>query len=170
MTLQEFKTLLQENGGKSFEIVLPTGDGVPMQFHITEIGRVEKTFFDCGGTLRTRTTCQLQAWVGPDDDHRIQTDKMGRMLERCAEIVPDATLPLELEYEMESGFVSQFPVADFEVSEGAVVLHLGMRHTECLAPELCIVPANVPASKGISLSLSPVESSGACSCGPTGCC
>lgn len=143
---------------------------MPVQFHITEIGRVEKTFFDCGGTLRTRTTCQMQVWVGPDDNHRIQTDKMAKMLERCAEIVPDESLNLELEYEMESGFVSQFPVGGFEVSEHAVVLHLGVRHTECLAPELCIVPANVPASKGLSLSLAPAESSNACGCGPAGCC
>jgi hypothetical protein len=71
MTLQEFKALLHKNRGRQFQLLLPHGAPVPVQFHITEVGRVEKTFVDCGGTLRTRRTCQLQVWIGPDDDHRI---------------------------------------------------------------------------------------------------
>ncbi len=170
MTLQEFKALLQDNRGKLFQVALPTGDQVPISFHITEVGRVEKTFLDCGGTLRNRSTIQLQVWVGPDEDHRIQAGKMADILERSGAVVPDDTLPLEMEYEMENGFVSQFPVADFAISEEAVVLHLGVRHTECLAPELCIVPANVPTSKSFSLTMAPVAETNGCGCGPSGCC
>jgi len=166
MTLQEFKALLQDNRGKLFQVALPTGDQVPISFHITEVGRVDKTFLDCGGTLRNRSTAQLQVWVGPDEDHRIQAGKMVDILERSGAVVPDDTLPLEMEYEMENGFVSQFPVADFAVSDVAVVLHLGVRHTECLAPELCIVPAN----KSFSLSMAPVAQTNDCGCGPSGCC
>ena len=169
MTLREFKTLLQDNRGRLFQVALPTGEGVPISFHITEVGRVEKTFLDCGGTLRNRSTAQLQVWVGPDEDHRIQAGKMADILERSGQVVPDDILPLEIEYEMESGFVSQFPVAGFAVSNDAVVLHLGVRHTECLAPELCITPANVPAFKS-SLSLEPVIETNGCGCGPSGCC
>ena len=165
MTLSEFKALLQENRAKLFQIVLPQGEAVPVSFHITEVGRVEKTFLDCGGKLHTRRTCQLQVWVGDDEDHRIQAGKMADILERSGAVVPDDSLPLELEYEPEGnfGFVSQFPVADFSITDAAVVLHLGTRHTECLAPELCLVP-----STGKSLSLT-VASNG-CDCGPAGCC
>lgn len=166
MTLQEFKSLLHQNRGKLFQVVLPQGDAVPVSFHITEVGRVEKTFLDCGGKLHTRQTAQLQVWVGPDQDHRIQAGKMADILDKSSEVVPDPSLPLELEYEREDGFVSQFPVADFEVSEDAVVLHLGVRHTECLAPELCIVPAPMD-SKPFGLAMAPLNS---CGCGPAGCC
>jgi hypothetical protein len=167
MTLSEFKSLLQENRGKLFQVALPTGDAVPISFHITEVGRVEKTFVDCGGKLHTRKTCQLQVWVGPDEDHRIQAGKMADILDRSGEVVPDDSLPLELEYEMENGFVSQFPVASFAVSDDAVVLEMGVRHTECLAPELCIVPAAAAPSQSIALTMAPANG---CGCGPAGCC
>ena len=166
MTLSEFKSLLQNNRDKLFQVALPTGDQVPISFHITEVGRVEKTFLDCGGKLHTRSTAQLQIWVGPDEDHRIQAGKMADILERSGAVVPDDTLPLELEYELPNGFVSQFPVGGFNVSEEAVVLELGVRHTECLAPELCIVPAN----KSFSLTMAPVAETNGCGCGPSGCC
>ena len=170
MTLQEFKSLLQDNRGKLFQVVLPTGDAVPVSFHITEVGRVEKTFVDCGGKLHTRKTAQLQVWVGPDEDHRIQAGKMADILDRSVEIVPDDTLPLELEYEMENGFVSQLPVAGFSTSDEAVVLELGVRHTECLAPELCIVPAPT-ATQSVALTMAPSgAASNGCGCGPSGCC
>lgn len=167
MTLFEFKALLQDNRDRAFRVVLPTGDAVPISFHITEVGRVEKTFLDCGGKLHTRSTCQLQVWVGPDEDHRIQAGKMADILVRSGQVVPDDSLPLELEVELSNGFVSQFPVADFAVSDKAVVLHLGVRHTECLAPELCVVPA--PAFKS-SLSMAPVIELNSCGCGSSGCC
>ena len=167
MTLREFKALLHQNRDRLFQVVLPHGDAVPISFHITEVGRVEKTFLDCGGKVHTRKTAQLQVWVGPDEDHRIQAGKMADILDKSGAIVPDDTLPLELEYEREDGFVSQFPVASFEVSKSAVLLRLGVRHTECLAPELCLVPASESAPKSISLALAP---SNGCGCGPAGCC
>ena len=67
MTLQEFKSLLRENSGKLFQVVLPTGDAVPISFHITEVGRVEKTFLDCGGKLHTRQTCLLYTSDAADE-------------------------------------------------------------------------------------------------------
>ncbi|HEX9997273.1 MAG TPA: DUF6428 family protein [Abditibacterium sp.] len=164
MTLQEFKNLLHNHRETLFQLRLPHGDAVPVSFHITEVGRVEKTFLDCGGKLHTRKTCQLQVWVGPDEDHRIQAGKMADILDQSEVVVPDDSLELELEYEREDGFVSQFPVSHFEVSDQAVTLHLGVRHTECLAPELCIVPAPSPGS----FSLPMIVTGGGC--GPTGCC
>ncbi len=173
MTLLEFKTLLQNNPTKLFQVVLPHGDAVPISFHITEVGRVEKTFFDCGGQLHTRSTAQLQVWVGPDEDHRIQAGKMAEILERSRAVVPNDGLALELEYEMENGFVSQFPVGGFSVSGDAVVLQLGERHTECLAPELCLAPSvSNAASKAAPIALTMISSdaNGGCGCGPSGCC
>ena len=158
MTLLEFKTLLQENRDKGFRLVLPDQNAVPISFHVTEVAFVQKTFIDCGGTMRETRTCQLQAWVGPDEDHRIAAGKMADVLNRAVHFLPSEELDLEIEYE--SGAISQYPVAKAEVSDEFVTLQLTTKHTACLAPELCIVPS--------SASLPMAADS--CGCGPSGCC
>lgn len=75
MQLNEFKALLEANRDKAFRLQLPDQSAVPVSFHITEVALMHKTFIDCGGTLRESRTCQLQAWVGPDDDHRIASHR-----------------------------------------------------------------------------------------------
>ena len=52
MTLSELKSLLAAHPQRAFRLLLPDGDPVPVSFHITEVGRVHKSFLDCGGTPR----------------------------------------------------------------------------------------------------------------------
>ena len=99
MTLSDFKTLLQNNRDKGFRLVLPDKNAVPISFHITEVALVQKIFIDCGGTMRDTKTCQLQAWVGPDEDHRIAAGKMADVLGRAAHFLSSKNLELEIEYE-----------------------------------------------------------------------
>lgn len=106
---------------------------------MTEVGRVQKTFLDCGGTLRELVTCQLQIWVGEDYDHRIETEKMASILELAKPYLPDESIPVEVEYE--NKVISQYTIQGAEVSGDSVVLQLANKHTECLAPELCGLPA-----------------------------
>jgi len=159
MTLAEFKDLLARHAEHLFRLRLPDGAPVPVSFHITEVGRLHKTYLDCGGTLRESTTCQLQVWVGEDYEHRIETGKMAGILAKAAAILPDEAVPLEIEYE--DRVISQYTVAGHEITGDAVILNLAHKHTECLAPELCGLPAigRLPALPGKS----------SC-CGPTGCC
>ena len=110
-----------------------------MSFHVTEVGRVHKTFLDCGGTLREQVACQLQVWVGEDFDHRIETGKMAAILEKARAWLPDETVPVEVEYE--DRVISQYVISGADVTSEAVVLNLAHKHTECLAPELCGLPA-----------------------------
>ncbi len=163
MTLSQFKTLLQDNRDRGFRLTLPDQSAVPISFHITEVAFVQKTFIDCGGTMRELKTCQLQAWLGPDEDHRIAAGKMADVLERAAKFLPSEDLELEIEYE--TSVISQYAVANAEVSDQFVTLQLSTKHTACLAPELCIVPA--PRSNAIALEMAP---SNVCGCGPSGCC
>lgn len=149
MKLRELKELLQANSEKQFLLQLPNAQQVPVSFHITEVGQINKTFIDCGGKVHSQQTCQLQAWVGPDEDHRIEAGKMASILEIARSIVPNDDIDIEIEYE--DTVISQYPVQGATVSEDAVTLVLTTRHTDCLARELCIVP-----------------SSGGC--GPVGCC
>ena len=154
MTLAQFKTLLAQNTGKAFQLLLPTGDAVPQSFHITEVGLVNKTFLDCGGTLRRTSACQLQAWVGDDEDHRLAAGKLTGILNKAASFLIDTDVPVEIEYE--DGVLSQYPVSNAEVTDSSVVLHLESKHTDCLAKDVC-------------LPKQPAEAS-SCGCGPRGCC
>jgi len=158
MTLSQLKLLLTEHSGLAFRIQLPDGSAVPLSFHITEVGRVTKTFLDCGGTLRETVACQLQIWVGQDYDHRVETGKMASILGKGASILPDESVPVEIEYE--DRVISQYTIEGHEVLADSVVLRLGHKHTECLAPELCGLPS---IERLPSLSAKPC-------CGPTGCC
>jgi hypothetical protein len=139
MTLNEFKALLEANRDKQFLLQLPNEKTIPQSFHITEVGLVTKTFIDCGGKVHTVQTCQLQAWIGPDIDHRLEAGKMADILKIAQSIVPSDSLTLEIEYEDE--VISQYPVADATISDEAVTLLLTTKHTDCLAPELCVLPS-----------------------------
>jgi hypothetical protein len=160
MILSELKSLLAAHSDRYFRLALPDGSAVPVSFHITEVGRVHKSFLDCGGKLRERTTCQLQVWVGEDYDHRIETRKMAGILEKGKSLLPDESVPVEIEYE--DRVISQYTIENHELTGDAVVLRLAPKHTECLAPELCGLPALPPAGR--------LKTSAAPCCGPQGCC
>ena len=156
MKLSELKSLLTAHSDRHFRIALPDGGAVPVSVHVTEVGRLHKTFLDCGGTLRESITCQLQIWVGEDYDHRIETGKMASILGKAKSLLPDDSTPVEIEYE--DRVISQYTITGHELTDDAVVLQLAHKHTECLAPELCGLPSldRLPAIGG--------------KCGPAGCC
>jgi len=158
MILSELKSLLTEHSERFFRIALPDGNAVPVSFHVTEVGRLHKTFLDCGGKLREITTCQLQIWVGEDYDHRIETGKMASILEKAKSLLPDDSTPVEIEYE--DRVISQYTIKGHELTDKAVILKLANKHTECLAPELCGLPL---------LQLPAIGAKSSC-CGPGGCC
>lgn len=140
MKLIELKNLLEANRDKLFSLQLPDKNQVPVSFHITEVGQINKTFIDCGGKVHSVQTCQLQAWVGEDFDHRIQAGKLADILKLAAAIVPGDDIDVEVEYEATT--ISQYPIAEYSITEDAVVLHLKTKHTDCLAKELCLLPTS----------------------------
>ncbi len=151
MKLHQFKALLEANRDKQFRLQLPDEKDVPVSFHITEVGQVNKTFIDCGGKVHSVQTCQLQVWLGPDSEHRLEAGKMADILKVAQKIVPDDNLDLEIEYEDQ--IISQYPVAGSQITDEAVTLRLTSKHTDCLAKELCLTPVGASS----------------CGCGPTCC-
>ncbi len=139
MNLSEFKSLLKSQAHKQFRIQLPDGSPVPVSFHVTEVGLVQKTFIDCGGTLREQASCQLQVWVGEDGDHRLEAGKALLILEKAKSFLPDESIPVEVEYEDQ--VISQYTIEGHDSDEDSVVLNLAHKHTDCLAKELCGVPS-----------------------------
>ena len=114
MKLSQFTDLLQSHPEKPFHLVLPGSKTVPVSFHITEVGHVAKKFIDCGGKLHTVESCQLQAWLGDDTDHRLLAGKMAGVLDLAeAKGVLPADEDLDMEIEYEDTAISQYTVADF---------------------------------------------------------
>ena len=136
--VKTLKEHLANHPGKEAQLILPGGEEVPQHFHVTEVGGVRKDFIDCGGTKRVSSWCLLQAWVATDVEHRVGTDKLLKVLEMGASVMPGDFLPVEVEYE--AGVISQYPLAAVEAGEEAVILKLGTKHTDCLAKDKCGIP------------------------------
>lgn len=158
MKLSELKSQLASYPERHFRIRLPDASSVPLSFHVTEIGHVRKTFLDCGGTRRETEACQLQIWVGKDYEHRIETGKMAAILEKGHTVIPDDSVPVEIEYE--DRVISQYTITGHEISDDAVILNLAHKHTECLAPELCGLASinRLPALGGKTSCCAPGQS------------
>lgn len=135
MNLKELIQVLLENPDKALHIMLPDGDHIPEHFHITEVGLVQKTFIDCGGTKRELKSCLLQAWVANDFDHRLQTSKLAEILNLALPMLGSDDLPVEFEYEQD--YISQFPLVGIMTAPSGVLFSLGTKHTTCLAPDKC---------------------------------
>ncbi len=135
MTIIDLKTALASEKGKGLAFSLPDGDLVPAHFHLTEIGFIRKEFIDCGGTIRVEGKCLLQVWVANDVEHRVDVDKFLQILEHGKPVLPSEELPVEVEYE--HPYIAHFPIGDIEVEEEKVTLKLTLRHTDCLAKDVC---------------------------------
>lgn len=136
MKTTQFKSQLTSHPNHTLVFELPDGDRVPVQAHITEAGRVDKSFLDCGGTVRTVSTCQLQAWVDENDEaHRLAPGKLAGVLDLAAPLLRGDDLEVEVEYE--DCALSQYPVLEATATDSELVFKLGEKHTECLAPEFC---------------------------------
>ena len=144
MTLGGLIDILAANPGLAILVALPNGSFVPAHFHVTEVGRVQKDFIDCGGTIRSSISCLLQLWIASDLSHRLDTTKLAMIISKGAELFESTEVPLEVEYE--SGVVSQYPVLDFAIDPTGLILRLGTKHTACLAPDRCGVQLDVLAS------------------------
>jgi hypothetical protein len=145
------KTLC-DHPGSNLRFILPDGGIIPAHAHVTEVGRVDKTFLDCGGTARRNSSLCLQTWVADDIDHRLAAGKLAAIIDRAAPILGNDDLEAEIEYE--DGFISQFPIESATPQGELIAFTLGTKHTDCLAKEICLP--------------TPQESSSCCS--GTGCC
>ena len=135
MNVNDLHNLLAAHPGERMHFMLPDKSFVPAHFHITEVGRVRKDFIDCGGTVRSATTCLLQVWVAHDVDHRLETTKLAKIMEIAQPLLGSDQLPVEIEYEGEA--ISQYPLGGAESTPAGLLFYLGSKHTACLAPEKC---------------------------------
>lgn len=140
MKLSAFKAALDQHPDGSLAILLPSGNSVPAHFHVTEIGRTEKNFVDCGGKTRHLAFASLQVWVADDTDHRLPAGKLSAIIEKASCLLGDDDP--EMQVECQEGTLGLFSVEGSIFTAGSLVFSLANKQTACLALEVC-----VPASK-----------------------
>ena len=135
MTVKDLRAALAAHPGSKMHWMLPDQSFVPAHYHITEVGKVQKDFIDCGGTVRSAQSCLLQVWVANDTDHRLETTKLASIMQVAEQLLGSDELPVEVEYE--DGVISQYPLGGGEYTPSGLLFYLGNKHTACLAPEKC---------------------------------
>ena len=100
MKLSELKKITSKALKIGFE--LPNGKPVPAHFHVTEVGSSVKRFIDCSGKLRTKETIVLQLWSADDYNHRLNPDKLLKILELSEAKLKLQDLEVEVEYQSET--------------------------------------------------------------------
>lgn len=136
MRLGAFRSALNAFSDRNLAFVLPEGDSVPAHAHITEVGRTQKRFLDCGGKLRLHAFASLQIWVADDIDHRLPAKKLSAICDKAEEIL--GTDDPEVQVECQEGSIKLFSISGFKVTEELIVFSLANKETACLAMETCL--------------------------------
>src|ERR1017187_2734529 len=134
MKIDDLAVCLARNKEKNVYFILPGYATIPIHFHLTELGRVQKDFIDCGGNVRQVVTCTLQLWVADDTDHRLTADKFYKIILAGAKLI-SGDLQVEVEYQQES--LTVFKLDHVHVQDNSIEIYLAPKLTACLAPDRC---------------------------------
>lgn len=153
MQLSVFKAHLQQVDRLQF--LLPNGQKVPAHFHLTEVGKIGKTFVDCGGVMRTENVVSIQLWTAQDVYHRLSPQKLLTILDMATAKLSLPDVEIEVEYQGNQSMEKY----GLEWREGSFALR--PLHTDCLAKDKCGIPASIlPLTQKVSSCCEP--GSGCC--------
>lgn len=145
MNLGSFLSIVEGSPTSAIRFHLPGGATVASHYHVTEVGRVTKDFVDCGGSRRSRTSCQLQLWVASDTEHSLKAGKLSTIFAAARHLSMDPSVPLEVQYGEERAVV--YDVSCVKAGPEAVDVYLAGQKTECLAPDKCGVQSCCSGSR-----------------------
>ena len=138
MKLSEIKNYLKRLDTIAFQ--LPNGSLVASNFHVTEIGKINKHFIDCGGTVRNEEVVNFQLWEADDYNHRLHPDKLIHIIELSEKVLGIEDLDIEVEYQGDT--IGKYGL-DFDGKNFLLTTKL----TDCLARNTCGVPNEKPEFK-----------------------
>jgi hypothetical protein len=109
------------------------GTSIPEHFHVTEVGVLTRDFIDCGGTVRSEKTINMQLWEANDYDHRLSPQKLLHIIESSQKTFAMEDWEVEVEYQQTTigKFKLEFKESHFILTPTA---------TACLAPNSCTPP------------------------------
>ena len=156
MKLSQLKTFLEKSDSLNFK--LEDGTQIPPHFHVTEAGLTTKNFIDCGGTLRTEKNINFQVWVASDTDHRLEPQKLNKIISISESHFGNEDLDVEVEYQTNT-------IGRYGLKIEGENLILTSKATDCLAKENCGV------SDKVNNVIEKVKSEASSCCSPgSGCC
>ena len=154
MKLSEIKNILTHL--QELHFVLENGEQVPEHFHVTEVGQINKRFIDCGGVIRDEKAINFQLWFSTDNDHRLEAEKLKKIIALSEEKLGLEDVEIEVEYQ-------QSTIGKFGLEFNGSEFVLTAKTTACLAQDACGIPQKKPV-----LKMSELQGS---SCAPgSGCC
>lgn len=156
MKLSQITRILETVETVNFK--LPEGTFVPENFHVTEIGQIDKTFIDCGGTIRKETVVNFQLWNADDFEHRLKPKKLQHIIELSQNTLNIGDFEIEVEYQNTT--IGRYDLA-FD-GKNFVLLN---KQTACLAKSECGITVEKETIKIMNFS----DSSNSCTPGG-GCC
>lgn len=157
MKLSEFKNYLSQV--QQLEFRLPDGSTVPVHFHVTEVGQVQKHFIDCGGTVRDELAVNFQLWEAMDYDHRLAPQKLKSIIALSESKLNLQDAEIEVEYQSNT-------IGKYGIEFSGSFFQLTSKQTNCLASDKCGIP---PEKLKVSLSTLGTEKNACCIPGG-GCC
>jgi hypothetical protein len=144
MKLSAFRNALRNHPHEALAFRFPDGSSVPAHAHVTEVGRTEKTFLDCGGTRRHLAVCSLQIWTADDFAHRLPAGKLEGILDQAGTLLGADDPDVQVECQRET--LALYHVADVDVEGGSLVFQLEALHAACLAMDICLPDAGKGSS------------------------
>ena len=131
MKLSQVKEILKNTDTLIFK--LPNGSLVPTHFHVTEIGKINKHFIDCGGKIRKEDKISFQLWNANDYNHRLHPEKLLHIIELSERALQLEDLEIEVEYQGDT-------IGKFGLEFNGSSFLLTTTYTDCLAKDNCGVP------------------------------
>lgn len=157
MKLSELKTKLQQTDKVFFK--LPNGELVPEHFHVTEVGKVNKQFIDCGGKLRKEEMVSLQLWSANDYNHRLHPEKLLHILKLSENKLELNDVEIEVEYQADT-------IGKYGIDFNGKQFLLTTTQTDCLAKDNCGIPDKKP-----KIEISTLQTTNTADCNlSSGCC
>ena len=140
---------------KEIAFELPDGSLVPRHFHVTEVGKIDKHFIDCGGTVRKESVINFQLYEANDYDHRLHPEKLVHIIELSEKILSLEDHEIEVEYQGDT--IGKYGLA----IQGDRFL-LTTKHTDCLAKDDCGIPKQAKSMVNLVTAESECTPGGGC--------
>ena len=131
MKLSEFKESLKTMDGVKFYDT--SKKPIPPHFHITEVGMTNRSFIDCGGTLRDEKLVSFQLWHSHDYHHRLNANKIEKIIAIAEERLGLEDGEIEIEYQGDT-------IGKYSLKPEQSGFYLQNKHTDCLAKDSCDIP------------------------------
>ena len=156
MKLHQLKEILTDINTVRFQ--LPNGSMVPIHFHVTEVGLIQKKFIDCGGTIREEQLVNFQLWEADDFDHRLAPQKLKSIIESAKKTLELPDAEIEVEYQGET-------IGKYELAFNGLSFLLVNKQTACLAEDACGIP-----NQKEKVNLADLQTKNSCCDPKSGCC